>query len=91
MASAAAPLISSLCLTQNLSSLSFSSVASDHLRFSSPTVEFTAVEFATVKKYWRVGIRGPVCRAASVVFSNLYAPSIFGLQCRKRRVGRRNF
>ncbi|KAM2421879.1 hypothetical protein ACFXTH_028155 [Malus domestica] len=86
MASTAVPLISSLCLTQNLSSLSFSSVASDHLRFSLPTVEFAAV-----KKYWRVRIRGPVCRAASVVFSNLYGPSIFGLQCRKRRVGRRNF
>lgn len=68
MASAAAPLISSLCLTQNLSSLSFSSVASDHLRFGSPTVEFAAV-----KKYRRVGIRVPVCRAASVVFSNLDA------------------
>ncbi|KAH0984557.1 hypothetical protein GBA52_011734 [Prunus armeniaca] len=58
--------LSSLCLTQNPISLSFSSIASDHLRFGSPTVEF-----GSVKKYRRD--RAVVCRASSVVFRNLDA------------------
>ncbi|XP_020414674.1 uncharacterized protein LOC18782187 isoform X2 [Prunus persica] len=58
--------LSSLCLTQNPNSISFSSIASDHVRFGSPTIEF-----GSVKKYRRD--RAVVCRASSVVFRNLDA------------------
>ncbi|CAL2250606.1 unnamed protein product [Prunus armeniaca] len=58
--------MASVCLTQNPNSISFSSIASDHLRFGSPTVEF-----GSVKKYRRD--RAVVCRASSVVFRNLDA------------------